>query len=120
MPEKNFPRLMKDAASMPGVKKAFLLDFDGTNNGGCDNCGGMGYLYLFIATEGPFQSPGAPYREDKSSHWYDGKWWIGTSSAFMCPNCHGLGYIENGRPRVFVQHDRAEHAVAEVAERLEA
>jgi hypothetical protein len=26
--------------------------------------------------------------------WHNGKWWVGNTASFTCPDCKGLGYIE--------------------------
>ena len=85
---KNFPQTMISAASLG--KKSFLSDIASNNPADCRNCGGMGILILFVATDGPFNSPASPYRSDgKVSKWYDGKWWVGESHSFTCPECGG-------------------------------
>lgn len=79
-------------ASQPHFKKVFILDFENNNPGDCGNCSGSGYLYIFAVTEGPYQSPTAPYRADgKVSKWFDNKWWVGNTLSFQCPDCKGLG-----------------------------
>lgn len=93
---RQFPRAMLEAASMPGIKRVFVLDFEKPRAHDCDNCGGMGYLYIFAATKGPFQGPGAPYRDNEASKFFDGKWWVGSTAGFTCPVCNGLGYVDRG------------------------
>ena len=81
-------------------KHAFLLECtDPGPQNSCKNCDGLGYHAVFIATEGPYQTPSAPYRGDgKVSKWHDNKWWVGNTVCFTCPNCKGLGYIEVKAP----------------------
>ena len=67
-----------------------LLPF---NRAWCDNCGGVGHFNLFIADEGPYQSPAAPY-SGKVSHWHEGSWYTGESTNFSCHRCNGLGYVK--------------------------
>lgn len=87
---KHFPQSMIEAARLG--KLAFLSDIQPLRTGDCPNCGGMGNFYLFIAAEGPYREPGNPYRSDhKSSKWYDGKWWVGDTHSFQCPDCKGSG-----------------------------
>jgi len=87
---RNFPQTMVSAASLG--KKAFLSDIAPTNGSDCKNCGGMGMLFLFVATDGPFLTPASPYRGDgKVSKWYGGKWWAGNTHSFTCPECQGEG-----------------------------
>jgi hypothetical protein len=87
---KNFPPIMIEAAKLG--KMSFLSDITSNRLTDCKNCGGMGNLYLFIASEGPYREPANPYRGDnKSSKFHDGKWWIGETHAFQCPDCRGTG-----------------------------
>lgn len=67
----------------------------------CVNCGGVGQFNLFIADEGPYQSPF--HRHNKVAHWHEGVWYIGKSTNFDCPICKGLGYIR----KVFQQREFA-------------
>ena len=86
---KHFPQGMIDAARLG--KKSFFSEVQ-AGPGDCLNCGGLGSLVLFVASEGPYPTPAAPYRGDgKVSKFYDGKWWIGNSHSFVCPECNGLG-----------------------------
>lgn len=64
----------------------------------CVNCGGVGRFNLFIADEGPYQSPFP--RTGKVAHWNNG-WYLGKSTNFDCPLCSGLGYIR----KVFQQRE---------------
>jgi len=85
---KHFPDEMIRAAKLG--KMSFFSDIVSPSGSDCENCGGMGVLILFIADEGPYSFPGAPYRGyGKTSKWYDGKWWLGNSNSFTCPDCKG-------------------------------
>lgn len=124
MPKK-FPPAMVAFTSDPMLKKVLLLEYIQAHKDDCDNCGGMGRLYVFAATEGPYQSPAAPYRGDgKVSKWHDGKWWVGATASFTCPVCGGLGYVETGKPRQYTIGTRValapEGTVEQLAGRLKA
>src|SRR5512139_1932814 len=74
------------------LKIILLLETETDSPADCHNCGGIGQLYLFAATEGPYKVPTAPYRtDDKVSKFHDGKWWVGNTVGFTCPVCGGLG-----------------------------
>lgn len=76
------------------VKLALLLEFE-PDPLGCENCGGKGFIAIFLATNGPFETPGNPNKF--VSKWHDGKWWCapegntdyGTLTA-PCPVCGGI------------------------------
>lgn len=107
--DKHFPPEMKTLASAHKVKKAFLLDYGSSPHANrCRNCAGMGYLYMFLATEGPYEHCGSSI--SKVSKFYDGKWWLARgwhqddeqsktegTIAFECPDCHGLGYMDQAK-----------------------
>lgn len=87
---KHFPPEMIQIAKLG--KMSFLSDCQPINPNDCINCGGMGVFVLFIATEGPYRQPANPYRKDeKTSKWYNGNWWVGESHSFVCPDCKGQG-----------------------------
>ena len=110
--DKHFPYEMKLLIKQDTVKAAFLSNIESKLPNDCQNCGGFGVLVVFIATEGPYQSPAAPYRADnKTSHWHDDKWWVGSSYSFPCPDCAGLGLIKPIKPK-YVQ---LKHEVADLA-----
>lgn len=87
------PVLIEKSKSLQ-VKLALILENEHTP-GGCENCGGTGYIAIFLATNGPFESPGAPGKY--VSKWHNGAWWcapsgdvnFGTCHA-TCPVCGGL------------------------------
>jgi hypothetical protein len=89
---KPFPDVLVKLAQDPRVKKAFYLEYE-KQPGECENCGGMGVMSLFLATNGPFREPSGGKFVCK---WHDGWWWsapsgdlhFGTVSA-PCPVCHG-------------------------------
>ena len=100
---KTFPQQLMMMARNPQVKKAILLEYP-QEPGQCENCGGIGFISYFLATMGPFDSPGSGSLVSK---FHDGKWWcapgfiepsrdknktnmkFGTVSD-TCPICHGL------------------------------
>jgi hypothetical protein len=84
---RNFPHEMQTFVKSSTLKLALLLEPDSCPPNSCKNCGGLGHLYVFGASEGPYQNPTSPYRGDrKISKWHNG--------SFTCPDCKGLGYIE--------------------------
>jgi hypothetical protein len=94
----HYPRAWDFYIQSPDVKKVLWLQGEG--NGSCPNCGGSGLVGIFLATAGPFDTPGSSAYVSK---WFDGKWWcapafdpkkvdevmhFGTFSA-PCPDCRG-------------------------------
>jgi hypothetical protein len=73
---------MRSALRNPCVKMAWVNEPDTRDKTKCQNCGGEGYLFLFLATEGPFDN-----KPQKVSKWYEGKWWVGETLSFFCPVC---------------------------------
>ncbi len=83
-----FPFEMKLLWREPGVKRAWISDYQGGPDlTGCSNCNGSGIFATFIAKAGPFQSPSS--RFDDVSHWYNDAWWVGKTYVYPCPVCHG-------------------------------
>jgi hypothetical protein len=76
------------------IKRAFFSDITSPNPYDCENCGGMGRMFVFIALQGPYNSPSSKLEE--ASHWSDDKWWIGHTHSALCPVCKGEGK-KNGR-----------------------
>jgi hypothetical protein len=87
-------------AKSPDVKLALFLEYE-RDPRLCENCGGVGFLSMFLATNGPFDSPGSSKYVSK---FHNGKWWCapafegenstetmkyGTVSA-PCPVCKGV------------------------------
>jgi hypothetical protein len=94
----HYPSAWNFYINSPDVKKVLWLQYEGV--GSCPNCGGSGVVSVFLATAGPFDSPGS---SNYVSKWFDGKWWcapsfdskkpdeslhFGTFSA-DCPDCRG-------------------------------
>lgn len=104
-------------AKSPDVKMALILEFP-IESGGCENCGGTGFIALFLATNGPFESPGTLGKFVSKFH--DGKWWcapsgnadFGTVSA-PCPVCGGIK-----QPRTIIPTVPAQRPIKQLAERM--
>jgi hypothetical protein len=71
--------MLRDSAT----KAAWISEHESPNPTVCQNCGGVGYLFIFIATKGPFVT--AP--PVGVAHWDKDKWWVGETFAFTCPVC---------------------------------
>jgi hypothetical protein len=84
-----FPPEFKAAWTNPGVKAAFVSQIQPIAVNDCENCGGMGEMYTFIAVEGPYNSPSGSL--SKVSHWHNDKWWVGKTLSAPCPECKGEG-----------------------------
>ena len=94
-----YPQEFKALAKNLDVKKTFVSDIQHTNPRDCENCGGAEVMSIFLATKGPFQSPGAPNNRDETSHWdstvgMKGGWWVGKTYTFPCPVCFGVKRVE--------------------------
>lgn len=93
---KIFPPSFISAWRDVGVKAAFVTDRMPAKVGGCENCGGWGFFATFIATDGPFDSPTDGHYDKATSsftkvnHFYDNKWWVGTTISARCPVCKGI------------------------------
>jgi hypothetical protein len=87
-----YPQSFKELWKMPGIKKACVTAIPKTKLSDCENCGGLGVMYSFIADGGPFESPG---NLGEVSKFAEGKWWVGKNYADQCPVCHGSG-VEPG------------------------
>lgn len=86
---KAIPQMFQNMCNRGYVKAAFISDIQATNPYDCINCGGVGKLYLFVAAEGPYQSPSGNL--GKISKWFDSAWWIGENYVDICPVCKGSG-----------------------------
>ena len=103
--DKHFPREMEQKSI--GYKMTFFLDYHADGHDDCPNCGGLGFLYLFCATDGPYETPAAAYRKDgRVSKWHDGKWWVGNTEGFRCRDCDGLGLTRVAKTFTYpIQHE---------------
>jgi len=87
-----YPQSFKEMWKVPGLKMACISEHLPLNKSNCENCGGHGIMYTFIADSGPFKS--AAIGNDVSK-FAEGKWWVGKNYADTCPVCKGTG-IETG------------------------
>ena len=84
----------------------------------CKNCGGLGTMVLFLATNGPFHDPpsgtikSGKYGPDGKeivisvvAKWYDKRWWAGKHIESECPVCHGTGDDPNYKEPEFTQRE---------------
>lgn len=92
----NFPFYFKD----PSTKRAWISENKPIAPTDCENCGGLGMLSMFVATDGPFDTPPNPYlgppEEPLVSHWAEGRWWLGHALTGVCPTCHGVKAASDG------------------------
>jgi hypothetical protein len=87
MKNSTFQRTLQTYLKAPGVKKAWISENQSPNPNDCQSCGGASYIYIFVATGGPFNTPGCgPHIISK---WHDGKFWVGQTYAITCPTCAG-------------------------------
>ena len=87
----NFPKEFTQHLAKPNLKGAFfsMPEPGGHHPRDCKNCGGVGVMYLFLATGGPFNNP--PQGKGIIAKWANGKWWAGTNEGGICPDCKGTG-----------------------------
>ena len=81
---REFPREFDALARAPNVRGAFVSEIVSPHPGACQNCGGVGSMFIFVATVGPLVSPAVG---QLISHYYDDKWWGGRNFQFPCPVC---------------------------------
>ena len=106
---KDFTFRMKD----PTTKAAFVSEIESPNPDLCQNCGGAGKMYIFIATGGPFKDvPGF----GKVGHWHKDRWWVGKTFGGICPICNGFGKIDTGEPKA--DPERAQKLIDDFTPRL--
>jgi len=76
---------MKSDLKDPATKAAWMSEYESPNPRVCQNCGGTGYLHLFLASGGPFE--GVPHGISK---WDENlqKWWTGSTKSYPCPVCN--------------------------------
>jgi len=86
MEDKEFPPEFKNMMKEKGVRAVFVSDIVSPHPNHCTNCGGVGTMYIFIATMGPFEFPP---QGRIISHFSEGKWWGGRGFTFPCPKCGG-------------------------------
>ena len=87
---------MRSMLKDPATKAAWLSEHESPNPSVCSNCGGIGFLYMFIGSAGPFTNvPGIGV-----AHFHDGKWWKGETFSFACPVC-----VDDNGARVYKPHE---------------
>lgn len=84
-----FPDNFKVFLSDRLLKGAFFSKIEGRHPRDCKNCGGIGVIYIFLATGGPFNNP--PTGANIVAHFAEGKWWAGKNEGGICPDCKGTG-----------------------------
>ena len=99
-----YPDKFSTYCKTPNLKGAFVTIVQPSRPSDCKNCGGIGTMIIFLATEGPYDFvPNGVIERAKGdipakyviAKWVNGKWWGGRSVEEACPVCHGLG-IEPG------------------------
>lgn len=113
--DKQFPVEFTQLMNAPGVKAACVSEITSPYPDDCPNCGGVGTMYIFIATVGPLRSPASGRLV---SHWSDGKWWGGKGFEAVCPVCRSAPRPYSGTDKTPMQPGPAKDAVDEVAEKL--
>lgn len=78
-----FPPEFRMYTKDPATRAAFVSENTSPNPDDCKNCGGVGYLFIFVATGGPFRDP----TQNKVNHWTKEGWWIGKTYQALCPVC---------------------------------
>ena len=83
-----FPPVFQTYWKMAGIKAAFVTEAQPKHPGECSNCGGIGTLTTFCATQGPFDNPPGG---KLIAHFGNGKWWGGANYSAICPVCNSTG-----------------------------
>ena len=102
-----FKMYMKD----PTTRAAFISENTSPNPSDCKNCGGVGYLFLFVATGGPFRDP----TQNKVNHWSPEGWWTGKTQQALCPVCHNVRHVE-GQELVRPVQDKDKELISNLRE----
>ena len=89
------------AAKLP----VFAMEYAAPSDLWCDNCGGMGVVYVFVAESGPFRDvPNLAMKEkDLVLHsvedpMYGWVWYTGKTAAGTCPACKGMKRVKVSMP----------------------
>lgn len=82
-----FPPEFKILFRQPEVRGAFVSGITTNHPGDCLNCGGVGKVFVFLATVGPVNNPPVGV----AVHFAGGKWWGGSTKGGICPACKGSG-----------------------------
>lgn len=82
--------MMVSDASM--ARLALEMDIQHPISSKCKTCGDTGFVYLFLASDGPFDHPGNPYLGTSEhpivSRYHNGKWWLGETKSYRCEDCN--------------------------------
>jgi len=89
---KTITQQLKALSADGRVKNVIICDFQPYGADACQNCDGMGKVYVWLLTDGPFDNPPGG---KKVGHWINGKWWTGNLFGDTCPVCKGSG--KNGK-----------------------
>jgi hypothetical protein len=98
---KKYPNEFQMYFKDPATRACFISDIPPLRKGECPNCSGAGFLYIFVATSGPFREPS----QNKINHWDNG-WWVGKTYQGLCPVCQNNAY----KPEQ--QNEEEEHILA--------
>jgi hypothetical protein len=87
----NIPSVITFALKDPATKAAWISEFP-VLPGKCQNCGGVGIVAAFIATEGPYDTPAHKRGEvwlTSKTEIINGltKYWVGQTISAPCPDC---------------------------------
>jgi hypothetical protein len=85
-----FPSEFRFFIRDPDVRAAFVSENISPQKTDCPNCGSVGYIYIFIATGGPFKDPSP----NKVNHWTKNGWYVGETKSAVCPVCKAQEYHE--------------------------
>ena len=114
-----YPVEFRTLAKAIDVKWFRVSDIQAILPSDCKNCGGVGWLGIFVSKRGPFKSPGHPYGEetskwDQETYAGQGGWWVGKTFTLPCPVCLGSGSSEKkGTPGVKPQAVQATYELTE-------
>ena len=95
-----YPPEFKQRCKDPSLKGAFVSIIEPVSKKDCANCGGIGTMVIFLATEGPFDFVPSGKGIIAKSVNISGvdKWFGGKHVEDMCPVCKGTGrdpsYVE--------------------------
>jgi len=113
-----YPPRFAEYCKSTSLRGAFVSIIEPLSKHDCPNCGGIGTLVIFLATEGPFDF--VPYGKGiiaKSVKIHDvDKWFGGKHVEEMCPVCRGTGRDPNYVEQPVVKRDCR---VAEVVKAVE-
>jgi hypothetical protein len=85
------PQEFQAFMKLPTTKKASISAIAPVSQAVCQNCGGVGRMYIFIGVDGPFRTPSVQ-SVPKVCAFIDGRWWVGQHFSAVCPVCKGKDY----------------------------